>query len=187
MIEGSEVEPIPSKLADHFAKRLEGTSAQQVTHLMESSKWLSASLLVINSGAAVFTLQGVEKLGSPWLPIVLFGLGILLSLLNAVLIQEFVQSGLPSLEALIAFWRRAEIDGEFDRAELQSLKAGIAKVNRRSFLPPLVGWFSGLAFVTGGLVVSTDLVEQSRMARQATVHQPSVVTPPGANPREGQK
>jgi hypothetical protein len=142
-----EIEP---ELAAHYARRAEAMEDRASDQLVKVSGWLTASLLAVNGGGAVATLQAAEKIDAPAWPLGAFGGGLILAMLSAVAIQSVQALSSYPQEELIRGWNTASVRGKFSTKEMLDLKEKVERVTRWSWTAPTFGWLSGVTFIVGG-------------------------------------
>ena len=136
-------------LAAHQVTRLEKMSASSSEQLIKVSGWLSAALLTINGAGAIATLNIATKLTTPIYPAGAFATGILLILLNGVAVQGLASLFVSPLERLMAYWRAVEVIGHYDEGEEEQFRRPVERLQRFSWIPPALGWASGVCFFGG--------------------------------------
>jgi len=152
MDETTEVEVVEAdpRVAAHHAARLEVAAAAGSEQMIKTSGWLVASLLVINGGGAVATLQIADKLSDPRWPLWAFGAGLVLAMLSAVVIQGIQTKISRPTEELILAWRLVELHGHYRRDGMVTLTNAVTAITRFTWVPPAIGWVSAAAFIVGG-------------------------------------
>jgi hypothetical protein len=155
---------VTREVAEHEARRLERSSSASTEQLLKMSGWLTASLLAINGAGALATLNAAPSANDLTIPGLLFGSGILMAMLSAVAIQAFQGAVAGPLDALINYWRGAQIYGERDIQIEVELRKPIDKINRFSFVPPAIGWMSGLLFMTGAITLALIVAQPDQTA-----------------------
>jgi hypothetical protein len=142
-----------SLVAKHRIGRLETLHAAGNEQLAKTGGWLVASLLAVNGGGALASLN-VSALGYfPRGAAIAFGMGIVFAAFNAVGIQSLTYKMLIPLENLLAYWRGVEIFGEEDQDEFETHQAALIKAAKLQFLPHACGWISGLLFIAGAILL----------------------------------
>lgn len=117
------------------------------------SKWLSASLLGINGAGALGVLSAAEKLHLPQLSGGLFVLGIVWAMLSGWGLQVIYLRQNTVAESAETFWLEVEDAGEVDEEKRSKLKAEESKALKWSWVPPTLGWLSGITFVLAAVVL----------------------------------
>jgi hypothetical protein len=136
-------------VAAHQVARLEKMWASGVEQLLKTSGWLSAALLTINGAGAIATLNVADRIATPIYPASAFAVGILFVLLNGVAVQQINSLLLAPMEHLMAYWRAVEILGQYDEAEEEQFTLPVHRIQRFSWIPPTLGWISGVCFFVG--------------------------------------
>jgi hypothetical protein len=155
---------VTRQVAEHEALRLERALSGSTDQLLKMSGWLTASLLAINGAGALATLNAAPNANDLTIPGLLFGGGILTAMLSAVAIQSFQEAVAGPLDALINYWRGAQIYGERDTLVEEELRKPLNKVNRFSFVPPAIGWLSGLLFFAGAITLALIVAQPDQAA-----------------------
>lgn len=126
-----------------------------------SYKWITASLLAINGGAAV-TILGQENLDPIWKVIAggCFAIGILLALSVAVASQKINILALVPIQRQIGYWLTVSVDGHrLDDLEC-SLQNELRASAKFAWIVPGLGWLSALTFVLGLSAIAFPLLNQ---------------------------
>jgi hypothetical protein len=150
------------RVAEHQIGRLERFESGASDQLVKMSVWLTASLLAINSGGALAALNVAEHFEFPTPAALLFGIGILLALLSGVAIQGFQSKAAQPLEELLLYWRGVQISGVEDIERAVELAKPLITLNRFAFIPPTIGWFSGLAFFVGAIALGLHVEHRGK-------------------------
>ena len=169
MVADGDLEAVDRDVADtirhhvrHAQRRLETGSAQATEQMISLSKWLTASLLALNGAGALFTMNALDRLDYPLLPAGLFAAGLLLSMGSGVANQSISSRGVNAAEPLIALYNAADLSGQIDVEEEILLIAGLQKSTRYSWLGPILGWVSALAFAAGSISLGADVATPDR-------------------------
>jgi len=158
------------RLATHKSNRLERSIEKIDSQFVSVSGWLTASLFALNAGGALASIGAIDRLDSPSWSISIFALGLILAMLGATLIQQFLGVTSPHAETLLTFWRGAAATGQADWQYYHLEKDSLVKVERWFWTAPAAGWASGVCFLVGGAVLALD--EASPSPRHAaTCHQ----------------
>jgi hypothetical protein len=144
-------------LAAHQVARLEKMSASGTEQLLKTSGWLTAALLTINGAGALATLNAVARIDAPLFPALAFGAGMLFVLLNGVAVQTIHSISAGPLEHLMAYWRAVEILGRYDEEEEEKFNRPITRIFRLAWVPPTLGWISGICFFTGIIYLTINI------------------------------
>jgi len=170
-------EEIARRLAEHSIETLKSTYSFAIQQHADSFKWITASLLAINSGGA-FAVLNFEKLDlvSKKVSGLFFLVGILLSMLVAVAAQKLTIRALPILNHQIGFWISVLEDGKIP-ANLEEIESANAKkVIRFQWIVPMIGWLSAACFVAGMASIGLNLHSEkspSSAGRNAVHHVPA--------------
>ncbi|MGN6621821.1 MAG: hypothetical protein ACTHKR_12265 [Sphingomonas sp.] len=121
-------------------------------------KWLNASLLAVNGGAALALLSS-SKIQTDLFEfsIAMFVTGILFALLNARLGQFFVGRTIPGLQRMAGYWLHVAIDGARNEGTEDSLNAQMKGELRFIWTAQACGWASIVAFVSGVILAAVGL------------------------------
>lgn len=133
-------------------RRHEIFAAEQVASM---AKWLTASLLAVNGGGAIAVFNHPHTAGHAWCAGIAFMLGIAFALLSGTGLQEFYNRVSDPLYELDKYWTRVSLTGVRDEAEEASLKQPVDKIHRLAFIPPMLGWISGVSFLVGAVLLAT--------------------------------
>lgn len=155
------------RLGRHQAARLEKGMEQINAQVVSVSGWLSASLFAINGAAALATLSAFDRLDAPRWALSAFSGGLIAAILSGVLIQQLLTATAAPVEALIQYWREAEATGRASGDTYDGLARNLQAVQRWNWTAPASGWLSGLLFLAGGAVLSTDIASPN--PQQATL------------------
>ena len=123
-------------------------------------KWLTASLLLLNSGgsAAILNSTSISNHGK-LISASLYLAGIALALLIGVASQKFAIKTLSPTIGYRAFWiavSQGEIfDPEAERQAIEKIQAAAKK----AWIVPALGWLSAAAFLAGSMYAAANLVE----------------------------
>lgn len=154
----TETYSVEPEIAAHYVRRLEANIDVASKQLTSTSIWLSASLLAINGAAAVAAIQAMDHFHRDIrVAIILFGSGVIFALLSGAAIQAFCQLVSGPLDALLLVWKKIEVRGDVSLLELQSAGKGVTRITWWSFVCPLLGWVSGIAFIAGGWILAGAL------------------------------
>ena len=135
--------------ADLILKRIDHLDALIAGEASHQSRWLSGSLLLINSaGLGAFLNSSTQNkfnflLGSP------FALGVVFALLSGVILQEVYNNmSMPMLNNR-NYWINVRCGAERDPDIELQLKHALENGLVYSKWAPISGWVSGLLFVPG--------------------------------------
>ena len=123
-------------------------------------KWLTASLLLLNSGgsAAILNSASISNHGK-LISASLYLVGIALALLIGVASQKFAIKTLSPTIGYRAFWiaiSQGEIfDPDAERRAIEKIQA----TAKRAWIVPALGWLSAVAFLAGSICAAVNLVE----------------------------
>ena len=144
------------------AARIEVMTSSATDHLIRTSNWLGASLLAVNGGGAIASLNVADRFSHPAIVGGIFVGGITFALLNAVAIQAVLVKQSGPLENWLAYWRGVEFSGERDEDAEKALLAAIVRWNRWSWVAPALGWVSGFLFLAGSISVGVTYQAPAR-------------------------
>lgn len=117
---------------------------------LSMGKWLLASLLAVNGGAALAVLSSTH-LSQPLIPSAFFAAGVAMALLNGVVSQSVSLTQISKFAPIIGYWLSVAQDGE----RLDDLEETHRQIGQRmivvSRLAAVPGWLSGIAFVGGAI------------------------------------
>lgn len=121
-------------------------------------KWLTASLLLLNSGSAVAILN------SEFIPVqgkisgvAAYLAGILLALLIGVASQKLAMQMLPAVTGYRAFWIAVSQGEIFDPDSELAAGSLVRSAARFGWVAPTLGWLSAIAFLTGSVLAGLTL------------------------------
>jgi hypothetical protein len=141
-------------------------------------RWLTASLLALNGGAAVAmlsseTFDAATKLNS----CACFVVGIVFALLVGVGGQRANMRVMPKLNDQLGYWLAVSHDGERVLEREQELDAELKKAQRVGIAVRACGWFSALAFLFGTAAIGVDLRHSSaaKIAEMPVIEGPAKV------------
>lgn len=115
-------------------------------------RWLVASLLATNGGAAVaiLNMRSLENSLKLW-PCVCFFVGVLLALLIGPLSQRANRRMIEPLGHLMGYWVSVAVDGIHDEAVHKPFVQATTKAMRKAWLTQIAGWLSAIAFAIGAV------------------------------------
>jgi hypothetical protein len=128
-------------------------------------KWLTASLLLLNSGgsAAILNSAAISNQGK-LISASLYLVGIALALLIGVASQKFSIKTLSPTIGYRAFWiaiSQGEVfDPETEREAIEKIQA----TAKRAWIVPALGWLSASAFLAGSICAAMHLVDIPNVA-----------------------
>ena len=161
MVEDSETEADwreAAKAEIDFLNEMRRMALEQHSH---SFKWITASLLAVNGGAAISVLNTSEIavfwkiLAGAW-----FSAGILTALLVGVVSQKINMQSVGPIQRSIGYWIGVVADGERVESFEGTLAAEAKAAQKFAWLVPTLGWVSGLFFVIGLGTIAFGLVEE---------------------------
>ena len=163
-------EPNWAKLAAHEEKKTLDEIRQSLwsehTHLF---RWLTASLLAINGGAAIALLNAESLTGNTQLVSGgLFTMGILAALLIGVFGQRATQNTLPKLQKLAGYWLAVSSDGIREETLENDLIADLNRVGFAGHASRIAGWISAILFACGVLVIGADVGQKEEANGEST-------------------
>lgn len=124
-------------------------------------KWLTASLMLLNSGAiaGVINTDAISIYGKQ-VSSSFYIVGIVFCLLIAVASQLFGRRSLPPLLKYRAYWISIS-QGEVYSAEAEQEAATDFKRSQRlAWIVPILGWLSAIAFIAGSVSAGRNLVDR---------------------------
>ena len=129
-------------------------------------RWLTASLLAINAGAAVATLNtdflsAHSKIASG----AFFGIGLLVALIVGVLSQQQNRKLVPIVQRQIGYWMTVADDGERSEEFEETLATEVTTALKWAWTVPATGWVSALIFLAGIVVMGAGLIDHEREAK----------------------
>ncbi len=159
----SEIETKPEpELVKHAAQYYLANAQEMKSHLIvehaASFRWLLASLLAINGGAAIAVLSS-DKLPSGakiWAG-GFFTVGIFAALLLAYFSQKSLKKTLQPIGEIAEHWVGASYSGELDTENLQKADDEIKKALTVGRLTEIPGWISAICFGIGVIQVGRAL------------------------------
>ena len=145
-----------------FLGELRRNSFEQHTH---SFRWLTASLLAINGGAAIAILN--STILSPFSLVTsgaCFTGGILSALMVGVLAQRSIMASLIPIQTQIGYWIGVVSDGTRDEVKEQSFINDTAHAVRSAKIGQVAGWISAVLFVSGLGFVAVDILNPVKVS-----------------------
>lgn len=154
------------------ARSISDVRARLLDEHSHAFRWLTASLLAINAGAAVAALNS-EYLSAEYkiLSGGLFGLGLLAALLIGVSAQRENRKLLPVLQRKLGYWIAVADDGERLESLEAELDAEIKATVKWAWTGPAIGWISALIFLSGISAMGFGLVDKERELKKDKVVQ----------------
>lgn len=124
-----------------------------------ASRWILASLLSINGGAAIAGISSnFVTLNGKFCGGVAFVFGIFFALILAYATTFSVKATTQPLVDLIDFWTTAAITGEVDRSDLSNKQQAVrSSVKPWSLICHLSGWLSLVSFTMGLAIIGKEL------------------------------
>jgi len=142
------------RIAEDQAERaLQRVSEQDkfvVEQVASASKWLTASLLAVNS-AGLIAAVGSGLLEEEKFPALLFVLGAGAALCSGVAMQEFYNNISPVLRFKEAYWLRVRQRGS--RSSALERRMVRRTSTPWSLAPPLFGWLSAILWLAGAVAL----------------------------------
>jgi len=124
-------------------------------HVVQMSKWLTGSLLFVNTGAIVAVLNAATHIHHPERPAWLFIAGTLMALLNGWLVQLFSASSVPIATDAVGYWNIVVADNGRRRADVEEiLWCKVTNMQKWANLVQVPGWISASLWMIGSLMVS---------------------------------
>ena len=156
----SEEKAENKELAASILRNFENSQSLIFDQQVDLFKWLTASLLLLNGGAATAVLSNSQvDLDYKLAACVVFGVGVLFALLIAVVAQKRGQVAIKPFSELIGYWMTVRADGiRGEELEIE-LNGKLADSVKNSWIVPAIGWFSALAFICGAVVSGLGMKE----------------------------
>lgn len=114
------------------------------------AKWLTASLLVINSGALLAALNS-DEINARGLAASIFVAGVVTALLSGTVLQEIYNRHGDLVRAQWVEFKKFEAGFSLDQAKLSELSDKHSWWERIAPIAPILGYLSGCFFVAGAL------------------------------------
>ena len=135
-----------------------------------SFRWLTASLLALNGGAALAILSNETLTGSTKFSAGAFYLfGIVFALLVAAVGQRVNRKIIPNLNDQLGYWLAVSYDGQRVEGREQELNDEVKASMKFGLVGQLFGWSAGLLFFAGSVTVGLDLREDDVQATEGEV------------------
>lgn len=113
-------------------------------------RWLAASILAVNAGAAVSVLSASQVQASTKIEAgVFFCVGIILALSMAFVAQVGIGAALQPLHRQMSYWKNVSTLGTRDHEEETKLAAGLNVANRFNVAGQVIGFLALAFFVMG--------------------------------------
>ena len=141
-------------LASRTLERIRDHEKFSSEQLASLSKWLSASLLAVNGGGAIAVFNHLHDFPFAKLAGFSFMIGIALALLSGAGLQEFYNRIRTPLVELDSYWTAVSLTGVRDESKETRLNERINRINRLAFIPPTIGWISGILFILGSILLA---------------------------------
>ena len=119
------------------------------------SRWLTASLLAINGGGALATINQSQNIAFNWNAGIAFAAGIVSAILSGTLLQELYNRRITPILECDDYWIDVQFSGIRDLKNESELRDKLDRAQRFSPIAPLLGWASGLLFLAGGYLLAT--------------------------------
>ena len=149
----NEKDPVGSELDRHFATQKIARITREIEFTSDQvgswSRWLTASLLAINGGGALATLNQAKVGDFSWCAGALFASGIIFALLSGTLLQELYNRRIGPVLECDEYWSEVKFTGARDNSREEVLDKQLKKVLRFSWVAPSLGWMSGILFLVG--------------------------------------
>ncbi len=153
--------------AERVLKRIDQHQQFAFDQVGSMAKWLMASLLAVNGAGAIAAINAVNSGKGPWAAGLLFALGIGSALISGVAMQDVYNAIPEPLLKQDEYWTGVTVTGVRETAIEEEHKNQTAKALRFQFVPPLLGWISGLLFVAGAITLAfhVEADDQANRAR----------------------
>jgi hypothetical protein len=126
-----------------------------------SFRWLIASLLAINGGAAIAVLSNIElHVATKAWSGGFFAAGIFAALLIGVISQRASQRVLTPLSNVTGYWLRIAHGDERDEEAEAGFAEQLKPALRLGVMGQILGWMSALLFGAGVVMIGLDIVRQ---------------------------
>lgn len=137
-------------------------------------RWLTASLLTVNGGAAIAALNS-DHIAAYFkiLSGICFGFGIIAALLIGVIAQRI---GLKALQPLVEFqgyWLSVVDDGERDEALEAEYTKKLQSRSRWAWASPAMGWISATLFLGGLAFMGIGLMREEQASKNVELDAPT--------------
>lgn len=150
IVDSSAINRAIAKRALECVDREQAFSASQVASM---ANWLMASLLAINGGGALATVNASKEAHGLWIAGAIFALGVGFALMSAVRMQDTYNASVLSLSQQGQYWAGVAIYGQRDAGHEKQDREKAARIQRWAFLPPTLGWCSGILFIAGTVLL----------------------------------
>ncbi|MCA1652710.1 MAG: hypothetical protein ABR588_10660 [Sphingomicrobium sp.] len=120
------------------------------------SKWLTASLLAINGAGGLATLEVIKAGHTAFLSGSMFLAGLTAALLSGTALQEVYNRSSGLYDEAFGYWLAVKHGQSRIESEESDRSDRAGKINRWNFLPPLIGWISGLLFLCGSITLAVQ-------------------------------
>ncbi len=169
MTGNEDLEPdLVRKIATHSIQTLQEAHRSVVEQHADSFKWITASLLAINGGAAVALLNADSIRGNlRVIPGGLFTAGILCALLVAVVTQKISARALPHLHRKIGWWIGKEHDGLLPENFEEDDAKTSSEITKFAWTIPAIGWLSAILFALG-MLFAARAISASQLSPAST-------------------
>ncbi|MFW2351476.1 hypothetical protein [Qipengyuania sp.] len=138
-----------------------------------SFRWLTASLLALNGGAALAVLSNETLEGSTkFYAGLCFLAGIAFALLVAVAGQRINRRAIPKLNDQLGYWLAVSHDGMRVAAREDELNAEMKGAMKLGVISQAFGWAAGFCLIGGAAVVGAELKES--VGKQAVSDGPAI-------------
>jgi len=154
---------IPPELIIKVAEIELSSSLEARNRLLDENsaafRWLFASLLTVNGGAALaaFSSDNITKCGK-LVSGASFVMGIFFALLLAYFTMKSCEKGVKPTGEIAGFWVDTMWSGEFDEELLEQRKIQLVSTMRPySLASSFVGWTSAMCFLVGAIAMGEYL------------------------------
>ena len=166
------------RIAEHSIDSLKSSQNFLLQQHSDSFKWITASLLTVNSGGA-FAILNTEKIDiiTKKTSGMYFLVGILLAMLVGVFAQRLTARVIKILNQQVGFWLSVLEDGAIPQ-NLTEIEAQNSKdATRLQWIVPVIGWLSAACFVAGMFSIGANLKADSSAPSsvKARSHNPNLV------------
>jgi drug/metabolite transporter (DMT)-like permease len=133
-----------------------------MTEIGAVGRWLMASLLAINGGAALAVFNADDRLYSAGADSVFFVAGIFAALVSGVLNQKATIQASIAANKGVGHAIVVEHDGQTNEASDTFMREIEPAMEKASRLSPIAGWVSAILFAAGSLITGIDSFTFSR-------------------------
>lgn len=142
---------IDKRIADGHLRHREDFETFARDQVAVQARWLNASLLAVNSGGIIATLQADTN---ETFALVAFIVGVGATLIGGAALQEFYRSEIPrQLRSGERYWREVSLSGMRDEEKEKEISTEMGRGSWLAYAAPGLGYFSGIAWLAGVLAL----------------------------------